>query len=90
MLSKGSFPKGPAAPSWMLRGTGQAGHPSSVAMDVFCICGAPYERTEKIVSVRDFNSAICEFCGTGLAMWCSSRIPVYRLKQRAQDKKPLP
>ena len=44
----------------------QADHPSSVTLDVLCICGAPYERTEKIVSVRDFNSAICEFCGTGL------------------------
>ena len=68
----------------------QANHLSSVTLDVLCICGAPYERTEKIVSVRDFNSAICEFCGTGLAMWCSYRIPVYRLKQHAQDKKPLP
>jgi len=45
----------------------QADHPSSVALDVLCICGAPYERSEKIVSVRDFDSAICEFCGTGLA-----------------------
>ena len=59
-------------------------------VEMLCIYGARYERTEETVSNRDFNSAVCQFCGTGLAMWCSSRIPVYRLKQHAQDKKPLP
>jgi len=37
----------------------QADDPRSVMMEVRCICGAPYERTEKIIGVRDFNNAVC-------------------------------
>jgi len=61
----------------------------TVMMEVVCICGASYERTEKIVSMRDLNSAVCELCGAGLAAWCSFRVPVYRLKKTAQEGEPL-
>jgi hypothetical protein len=59
-------------------------------MEMVCICGACYERTEQIVNTRDYNSAVCRICGAGLATWCSFRIPVYRLKQRDQDAKLKP
>ena len=66
----------------------KADYSRSVTMEAACICGARYERTEETVSTRDFNSAVCQFCGAGLATWCSFRVPVYRLKQRPQDEKP--
>ena len=67
----------------------QADHPSSVALDVLCICGAPYERTEKIVSACDHDSVVCELCGAGLAARHSLRVRVYRLvKDRARVEKP--
>src|SRR3954452_20986195 len=37
----------------------------------------------KIVSGCDHNSAVWELCGAGLVAWHSSRVPVYRLKERA-------
>jgi hypothetical protein len=66
----------------------KASYSRSVTMEAVCLRGACYERTEETVSTRDFNSAVCQFCGAGLAAWCSFRVPVYRPKQRAQDEKP--
>ena len=63
----------------------QANYSPFVTMEAVCLCGARYERTEETVSNRDFNSAVCQFCGTGLAAWCSFRVPVYRLKKTAQE-----
>ena len=60
--------------------------PRSMTLDTRCVCGALYERNESVAAVRDFNSAVCGFCGTGLATWCSFRFPVYRLKKRAPDE----
>ena len=39
----------------------------TVMMEMACICGARYERTEKMVGMRDLNSAVRELCGAGLA-----------------------
>jgi hypothetical protein len=70
-----------------LDGPMQADEPRSVTLNTRCICGVPYERSEKIAEVRDFNSAVCAFCGAALATWCSFHVPVYRLKKRAPDEK---
>ena len=67
----------------------QANYSRSGTMEAVCICGARYERTEETVSNRDFNSAVCQFCGAGLVAWCSFRVPVYRLKETAQEGEPL-
>ena len=64
----------------------QADRSPSVTLEMVCICGARYERNEQIVNPRDHSSAVCQLCGAGLATWCSFRIPVYRLKQRAHDE----
>ena len=58
-------------------------------VEMLCICGARYERTEEIVSACDHDSVVCELCGAGLAAWHSLRVPVYRLvKDRARVQKP--
>jgi len=67
----------------------KANYSRSVTMEAVCLRGARYERTEESVSTRDFNSAVCQFCGAGLAAWCSFRVPVYRLKETAQEGEPL-
>ena len=66
----------------------KANYSPSMTMEAACLCGARYERTEETVSTRDFNSAVCQFCGAGLAAWCSFRVPVYRLKETAQEGEP--
>ena len=58
-------------------------------VEMLCICGARYERTDKIVSACDHDRVVCELCGAGLAAWRSLRVPVYRLvKDRARVQKP--
>jgi hypothetical protein len=51
----------------------------AVALVTAFVAGA----SAKIVSGCDHNSAVWELCGAGLAAWHSSRVPVYRLKERA-------
>jgi len=43
--------------------------PRPMIVDMHCTCGARYERTEKAVLACDHDSAVCGFCGAGLAAW---------------------
>ena len=62
--------------------------PQPMIVDMLCICGARYERTEKVLTACNHDSRVCEVCGAGLAAWQSSRIPIYRRKTRPRGENP--
>ena len=55
---------------------------------MLCICGARYERAEKVLTACNHDNRVCAVCGAGLAAWHSSRIPIYRRMTRPQDAAP--
>lgn len=51
-----------------------------------CECGALYEVTHEKVIFRDKDSCSCHVCGKTLAEWNGSRIPVFKLIKRPDDR----